>query len=159
MPDKLDPKEYRNYREQRQTSDPYFPEGTIHEDVFTVLGDRLFVWDKPKNEANKQIHGIDFYTAIYVFNDEDRLEDDSQFVEGENRREVIGEPEGPVIDGHEIETKHAKPKAIIGEVEGVLFVVFTETAGPDWTATRIISARAADEEEVKMYIDWKYGEQ
>jgi len=52
-----------------------------------------------------------------------------------------------------------KPKAIIGEVEGVLFVVFTETAGPDWTATRIISARAADEEEVKMYFDWKYGEQ
>ena len=44
----------------------FFPEGTIHEDVFTVLGDRLFVWDKPKNEANKQIHGIDFYTAIYV---------------------------------------------------------------------------------------------
>ena len=39
-----------------------------------------------------------------------------------------------------------------------MFVVFTETAGPDWTAKRIISARAADEDEVKMYFDWKYGE-
>ena len=45
----------------------------------------------------------------------------------------------------------------IGEVEGVLFVVFTMEEGPDWKATRIISARAADEDEVKAYFDWKYG--
>lgn len=66
MSDDLNAKEYWKHRKSRGESDSYFPEGTIHEDVFTVLGDRLFVWDKPKNEANKQIHGIDFYTAIYV---------------------------------------------------------------------------------------------
>lgn len=118
---------------------------------------RLFVWDKPKNEANKQIHGIDFYTAIYVFNDDDRLEDDNQVVDGELREQAIGEPEEPIVEGHPINTKHSRPKAIIGEVEGVLFVVFTMEEGPDWKATRIISARAADEDEVKAYFDWKYG--
>jgi uncharacterized DUF497 family protein len=150
-------KEYHKHRESREESDPYFPEGTVHEDVFTVLGDRLFVWDKPKNEANKQIHGIDFYTAIYVFNDDDRLEDDNQVVDGELREQVIGEPEEPIVDGHPINTKHSRPKAVIGEVEGVLFVVFTMEEGPDWKATRVISARAADVDEVKAYFDWKYG--
>ena len=157
MSDDFNAKEYKKYREGRNDSDPYFPEGTVHEDVFTVLGDRLFVWDKPKNDVNKQIHGIDFYTAIYVFNDDDRLEDDNQIVNGEQREQVIGEPEEPIVDGHPINTKHARPKVVIGEVEGVLFVVFTIEEGPDWTATRIISARAADEDEVKAYFDWKYG--
>lgn len=157
MADGFDKDEYRRYRERRKDGDSYFPEGTAHEDVFTVLGDRLFVWDKPKNEVNKMIHGIDFYTAIYVFNDENRLEDDNQVVDSEIREQVIGEPEGPVLDDHQIDTKHSRPKAIIGEVEGVLFVVFTIDEGPDWTATRIISARAADEDEVKTYFDWKYG--
>ena len=46
---------------------------------------------------------------------------------------------------------------VIEEVEGVLFVVFTMEEGSDWKATRIISARAADEDEVKAYFDWKYG--
>lgn len=158
MSDDLNAKDYRKYREGRDESDPYFLEGTVHEDVFTVLGDRLFVWDKPKNEANKQIHGIDFYTAIYVFNDEDRLEDDNQVVDGELREQTIGEPEGPIVERHPIDTRHARPKAIIGEVEGVLFVVFTMEESSDWKATRIISARAADEDEVKAYFDWKYGD-
>ena len=149
--------DYRKHRERREADDPYFPEGTIHQDVFTVLGNRLFVWDKPKNEANKQIHGIDFYTAIYVFNDEDRLEDDNQVVDGELRQQAIGEPTEPIVEGHPIDTKHSRPKAVIGEIEGVLFVVFTTNEGPDRPATRIISARAADEEEVKAYYDWKYG--
>ena len=159
MSDDLNAKDYREYRGARDESDPYFPEGTVHEDVFTVLGDRLFVWDKPKNEVNRRIHGIDFYTAVYVFNDEDRLEDDNRIVDGELREQVIGEPEGPIIEGHPIETEHSRPKAIIGEVEGVLFVVFTMAEGPDWTATRIISARAADEDEVQAYFEEKYGAQ
>ena len=157
MSDKLNVREYKRYRENRDASSSYFPEGTVHEDVFTMLGSRLFVWDRPKNDVNKQIHGIDFYTAIYVFNDEDRLEDDNQIIDGEQREQVIGEPELPIVDGHPIYTKHARPKAIIGEVEGVLFVVFTVEEGPDWTATRIISARAANKEEIKTYFDWKYG--
>ncbi len=157
MSDELNAKEYKQYRDNRGVSDPYFPEGTVHEDVFIMLGDRLFVWDRPKNDVNKQIHGIDFYTAIYVFNDEDRLEDDNQIVDGEQREQVIGEPRQPIVDGHPINTKHSRPRAVIGEVEGVLFVVFTADEGLDWTATRIISARAADEEETKTYFDWKYG--
>lgn len=157
MTNELNAKEYHSYREKREASDPYFPEGTVHEDVFTVLKNRLFVWDKPKNEANKQTHGIDFYTAIYVFNDEDRLEDDNEIVDGELRDQAIGEPTPPVVERHPIDTKHSKPKAIIGEVEGVLFVVFIIEEGTDWTATRIISARAANEDEVKVYFDWKYG--
>ena len=88
MTNELNAKEYHSYREKREASDPYFPEGTVHEDVFTVLKNRLFVWDKPKNEANKQTHGIDFYTAIYVFNDEDRLEDDNEIVDGELRDQL-----------------------------------------------------------------------
>ena len=86
-----------------------------------------------------------------------RLEDDNQVVDGELREQAIGEPEEPIVEGHPINTKHSRPKAIIGEVEGVLFVVFTMEEGPDWKATRIISARAADEDEVKAYFDWKYG--
>ena len=116
MADKFDAKGYHEYRENRDSSDPYFPTGTEHEDVYTILGNRLFVWDKPKNEANKHEHGIDFFTAIYVFNDEDRLEDDNRVVEGELRGQVIGEPQGPIIEDHPIYTKHSKPKAIIGEV-------------------------------------------
>ena len=157
MSDDFDAKEYLQHREGRSNGDSYFPEGTVHEDVFTVLGDKLFVWDRPKNEVNKKIHGIDFYTAIYVFNDDDRLEDDNQIVDMDQREQVIGEPEGPVLEDHPIDTKHSKPRAIIGEVEGVLFVVFTMAEGPDWSATRIISARAADKDEVKTYFDWKYG--
>ena len=159
MSDELNIKDYRKYRETRDETDPYFPGGTVHEDVFTVLGDRLFVWEKPKNEVNRRIHGIDFYTAIYVFNDKDRLEDDNRVVDGEQREQAIGEPEGPIVDGHPIDTKHSRPKAIIGVVEGVLFVVFAVDEGPDWTATRIISARAADEDEVQAYFEEKYGAQ
>jgi uncharacterized DUF497 family protein len=159
MSDEFNAKEYRHYREERDDSDPYFPKGTVHEDVFIVLGERLFVWDKPKNDVNKRIHGIDFYTAVYVFNDEDRLEDDNQVVDGEHREQAIGEPMAPIAEGHPIDTKHSRPKAIIGEVEGVLFVVFAVDEGPDWTATRIISARAADKDEVKAYFDEKYASQ
>ena len=116
MSDKLDRNEYREYRGNRKPSDPYFPAGTVHEDVFTVLGSRLFVWDRPKNDVNKQIHGIDFYTAIHVFNDEDRLEDENQNVDFEARMQVVGEPKEPVAGEQPIDTKHSKPKAIIGEV-------------------------------------------
>ena len=38
-------------------------------------------------------------------------------------------------------------------------MVFTLDEGPDWTATRIISARAADKDEVKAYFEEKYGSQ
>ena len=39
------------------------------------------------------------------------------------------------------------------KVEGVLFVVFVENEDELGTSTRIISARAADEEEVAAYFE------
>ncbi len=53
----------------------YFPEGTVHEDEFFYTGDYNFVWDKAKNEKNLRDHGIDFKTAVLVFNDPYALED------------------------------------------------------------------------------------
>ena len=112
---------------------------------------------KGRAGQNKIIHGIDFYTAIYVFNDEDRLEDDNDFVDGEMREQVIGEPMPPVLNGHPIDTKHSRPKVTIGQVEGVLFIVFTEESIHEGEATRIISARAADKDEAAAYFEWKFG--
>ena len=43
-------------------------------DEYFSVKEKLFVWDKAKNEANITEHGIDFYTAAYVFNDEFRNE-------------------------------------------------------------------------------------
>ena len=155
--DTINIKEYKRYRQERTDADAYFPEGTVHEDVYVKLGDRLFVWDKPKNDVNKAEHGIDFYTAIYVFNDEDRLEDENTVVDGDERQQAIGEPKPPVIADHPIDTKHARPKAVIGEIEGILFIVFTYSEAMNGEATRIISARAADKDEVAAYFEWKYG--
>lgn len=156
MDKEIDRGEYLKHRENRNRGDEYFPAGTEHEDEVVFMNGHYYAWDKAKNEANKLVHGIDFYTAIYVFNDEDRLEDENSFVQGELREQAIGEPTGPVLDEHPIDTKHSRPKAILGQVEGVLFIVFTEEAIQAGEATRIISARAADEEEAAAYFEWKF---
>lgn len=75
------------------------------------------------------------------------------FLDGELRQQTIGEPRPPVLEGHPINTKRSRPKAVIGKVEGVLFVVFVENEDELGTSTRIISARAADEEEVAAYFE------
>ena len=149
----MDRKEYREYRDNREQDDPYFPEGTQHENVFAEIKGKRFVWDKAKNEANVTAHGIDFYTAIYVFNDENRLEDDNAYVDGELRQQTIGEPQAPVLEDHPINTKRSRPKAVIGKVEGILFVVFVVNEDKAGESTRIISARAADEEEAAAYFE------
>ena len=149
----MDRRGYKEYRDNREPNEPYFPEGTRHENVYAEIEGRRFVWDKAKNEANIAAHGIDFYTAIYVFNDENRLEDDNSIVDGESRQQTLGEPRPPVLEGHPINTKRSRPKAVIGKVEGVLFVVFVENEDELGTSTRIISARAADEEEVAAYFE------
>ena len=41
----------------------------------------LFEWDANKNELNIQKHGIDFSMAIGVFDDPNRLEEDSTQLE------------------------------------------------------------------------------
>ena len=124
-----------------------------------------FMWDKAKNETNKLIHGIDFYTAAYVFNDQDKLFDENDFVKGEQRLQYIGEPMEPVVEGHPFDTKHSKPKAIIGRVEGIILVVYVdytvdEEGFPDFDydneekerVIRIVSARPAYPDEAAAYL-------
>ncbi len=153
----LDRKEYRAHRKNRDNTDSYFPESIPYEEEFFAVRERLFVWDKAKNEANITVHGIDFYTAAYVFNDEFRLEDDNRYEDGELREQTIGEPTEATDDRHPIHTENARPKAVIGEVEGILFVVFVQQMRKSRAETKIISARAANKREAKVYLEAKYG--
>ncbi|MCL2007588.1 MAG: BrnT family toxin [Treponema sp.] len=83
-----------------------------------------FEWDPKKDRINKKIHGISFSTAKFVFNDTERWERyDSSHSEEEDRWQTIG------------------------LVDKVLFVVYTEQGDN----IRIISARMADEKELRVY--------
>jgi len=83
-----------------------------------------FEWDPEKDRINQKVHGISFSTAKFVFNDVERWERyDSSHSENEERWQTIG------------------------LVDKVLFVVYTEKGD----ATRIISARMADEKERRIY--------
>ena len=85
-----------------------------------------FEWDDEKNTANVKKHGIDFEDAILVFNDENYIEFyDPAHSEEEDRYNIIG------------------------LVEDVLFVVYTERK----QRIRIISARLATAMERRMYYD------
>ena len=90
------------------------------------LNDLIFEWDEEKNAANIKKHGIDFDDAILVFNDEHYIEFyDPAHSDDEDRYNVIG------------------------MVEDVLFVVYTERT----QRIRIISARLATARERRMYFD------
>jgi uncharacterized DUF497 family protein len=85
-----------------------------------------FEWDNQKNEYNKKNHdGISFEFAVRVFLDEKRIEkyDWIHSTDTEDRWNVIG------------------------RVEDVLFVVYTERD----ERTRIISARKATKSEQSVY--------
>ncbi len=88
------------------------------------MTERMFEWDDKKNEINVVRHGIRFEQAALIFDDENRLEfydeDHSQVEERIN---------------------------VIGLVEKILFVVYTERK----FSTRIISARKATKEEADEY--------
>lgn len=86
-----------------------------------------FEWDEEKNEINKKKHGIDFNTAIRVFDDEDRLEIyDVEHSADEDRYNTIG------------------------RVYDILFVVYTERK----EKVRLISARLASAAERRLYYDY-----
>ncbi|WP_288566833.1 BrnT family toxin [uncultured Treponema sp.] len=88
----------------------------------------IYEWDNKKNEYNKKNHdGISFEFAVRVFLDEKRIEkyDSSHSTDTEDRWNVIG------------------------MVDDVLFVVYTERND----RTRIISARKATKEETDEYYD------
>ena len=83
-----------------------------------------FEWDTEKDKINQKIHGISFSAAKFIFNDGERWERfDASQSDSEERWQTIG------------------------LVEKVLFVVYTERK----ENIRIISARAADEKEKRLY--------
>jgi uncharacterized protein len=85
-----------------------------------------FEWDEAKASANLKKHNVSFEDAMYVFQDENRIE----FYDAE----------------HSItEDRYVA----IGMVGTVLFVVFTERRD----VTRIISARKANAKERNYYND------
>ena len=93
-------------------------------DIEMQLGDRLFEWDENKNKKNLRKHGINFETAVLVFNDENRREYyDFRHSEDEDRYQTIG------------------------MVEDLLCVIHTERGD----RTRIISAREANPKERRKY--------
>jgi len=84
-----------------------------------------FEWDPAKDAANREKHGIGFAEAATVFDDPDRIEEDSSRPEhGEERQKTIGR---------------------VGAIVAV--VVFTDRQG----RRRIISARRASKDERRRY--------
>ena len=86
-----------------------------------------FEWDEEKNRINKEKHGIDFQTAIHVFDDENRIE--------------IYDVE------HSIDEDRYNT---IGLVHDMLFVVYTERKDK----LRMVSARLATQAERRLYYDY-----
>jgi uncharacterized DUF497 family protein len=82
-----------------------------------------FEWDEKKSQANKSEHGIDFNTAIELWNDQDRIEILTNFP-AENRN------------------------ALIGKIGNKLWTaIFTRRVD----AIRIISVRRSRKKEAKLY--------
>ena len=91
---------------------------------------RIFDWDPVKARRNAITHGISFKVATDVFFDLDAVwfEDMAHSTTDEQRHLVIGQSR-----------------------KGILIVGFTERP----PATRIITARRADQEERRLYEDQK----
>ena len=88
-----------------------------------------FEWDDEKEKINIVKHKLDFTTAAFVFDDENRLEIyDENHSSDEDRYLAIG---------------------AVGSMLVILTVVFTERG----EKIRIISARKATAKERKMYYD------
>jgi uncharacterized DUF497 family protein len=83
-----------------------------------------FEWDPEKEKINIRLHGISFSTAKFVFNDPERWERyDSRHSDKEDRWQTLG------------------------LVDQLLFVVYTERG----EYTHLITARAADQDERRIY--------
>ena len=82
-----------------------------------------FEWEENKSQANKLKHGTDFNTATKLWNDQDRIEIQTNF-SAENRN------------------------ALIGRIDDKLWTaIFTRRL----YANRIISVRRARKKEAKLY--------
>lgn len=89
------------------------------------IAQRLIEWDENKNRLNKLKHGIDFYQAAKVFEDNFRLEELDETHSDDEIRYIT-----------------------IGRVNDILFVVYTERG----EFTRLISARRATKRERVKYL-------
>ena len=144
-------------RKDKDLEDMYFPEGTVHEDVYFDLDNMHFVWDKAKSDKCYADRGFDFQTAAMIYNDDAGFfEKDPKHSNEEQRMFGIGIPTA----------ESEKESAFIGEVNSVLYVVYTDRAAtfdsededdldPDLVYHRIISARQATRKEKKLYEDRK----
>ncbi len=93
--------------------------------VEKIIEGQLVAWNRKKAAINKQKHGVSFETAALIFTDENRIERrDERHSQDEDRWQVIG------------------------MVEDVLFVVYTERG----EAVRLITARAATPNERREYF-------
>ena len=131
----------------------YFPEGTVHQDVYFKMGFLHFVWDRAKSDKCLKERGFDFQTAAMIFNDDDCLYDrDEAHMDGEERLSALGQPtpeESSARTG-------SVPTTYIGSVNSVLYVVYTERAEKGEDLLRIISARRATPLEKQVYEENKY---
>ncbi|MBQ4466599.1 MAG: BrnT family toxin [Firmicutes bacterium] len=90
----------------------------------------FFEWDEDKNKSNLTKHGIDFETAAFVFNDDNRLE---------------------YFDfDHSVEEERFITIGAINDVTIVVVVVYTVRT----SAIRIISARKATKQERNYYYGY-----
>ena len=93
-------------------------------DVESIIGGQRVVWNSKKAAINKQKHGVSFEDAALVFADENLIiRHDDRHSQDEDRWQVIG------------------------LVEDVLFVVYTER----YPVIRLIMAREASPEERRKY--------
>ena len=94
--------------------------------IFYELGEYIFEWDSEKAEKNWKKHKVKFEFACRVFLDENYIEDYDDFHSDEEERYKI-----------------------IGEVEKILVVIYTERGDRN----RIISARRAEKYEEDEYYE------
>ena len=99
-------------------------------DIYFELGEYRFEWDSEKAEINLKKHKIKFEDAVYVFFDDNRIDEfDELHSDDEDRYKVVG------------------------KVANILTVIYTERDDK----TRIISARQATKrEEVQYYEQFYY---
>ena len=89
-----------------------------------IINERNFEWDNIKAMINEVKHGVRFEKAALVFSDEYKI-----------------------IQRDEKHSRFEERFSVIGMVEDVLFVVYTERK----ENLRIISARRANENERSLY--------
>ncbi len=115
-----------------------------------TMGGMAFEYDEQKNRINLQKHGISFKSAARVFFDYDRIEFfDDEHSNDENRYDTIGDTSAGMVV-HEI------GNTLIGQINEILFVVYTERIhtdanGKETDVTRLISARLATSFERGLY--------